>query len=136
MEPRLIVVDAEAGDALVFPSVNEATGYMEPLDVDAGVYRTYDVEGRLMTACTDGNKVWVEQAETIPTHQDDLRASVLFTLRESRVDISALEEKTTLELVRTLSDLQRRCYNPLGLLARRLRSKAEAWYSRSDKKTN
>ena len=112
MELPVVVVDIEAGDALVFRSAEEATGYMEPLDVEAGVYRVYDAEGRLITVRTEGRTVWLERAESVPNHQNDLRASVVFTLRESRVDISDCEEKTTMELVRRLWEVQRRKANP------------------------
>ena len=114
MKTPLIIVDVEAGDAMVFLSLDEAAGYMEPQDVDAGVYRAYDADGRLMNACTDGNKVWIEPAETPPPHEDDLRASLLLTLSESQVDITNVKGRTTLELIGILADRQRRRDNPLG----------------------
>ena len=100
----------DGGDVTLFPSKQEASSYLEPIDVKNGVYACYDANGdvvRLEVIATEkqsklsGNYVHehVGVAGTDINRRDELRERLLAYLRA--VDSDNVKSDTTLpDLVR------------------------------------
>jgi hypothetical protein len=57
---RAVFVFDQDGDVMAFPSVEDAAGEMEAVDVDAGEYAAlYALDGRIVTATIDAERVMV-----------------------------------------------------------------------------
>ncbi len=55
---RAVFVFDSDGEVMVFPSVEQAAGYMEYIDVEAGEYTAlFTLDGRTITAATEGYEV-------------------------------------------------------------------------------
>ena len=59
----VIVVDNSGIDLVIFDSVDEAQGYLEPIDIQNNEYVVYDSRGRLFKLCTHKNKVVLTMPE-------------------------------------------------------------------------
>lgn len=115
--PRIIIIDNETGEVMLFEDEQQAGSYVEAPDVAGGVYRGYDDEGRLMEICTDGLETWVQPSEQRPSHESDLRKALIDDLRGLRspravqllrdtgVDLSRLDELPTGGLLDMISSL-------------------------------
>ncbi len=68
-----IVIDGDGGP-LIFGTVMEAEGYLEPIDVVNNEYwAAYDSEGRLLRLIPGRRTVSIEPADATPSHAADLR---------------------------------------------------------------
>ena len=55
---RAVFVFDQGGDVMAFPSVEDAAGYMEAVDVEAGEYPAlFALDGRIITATTRNHEV-------------------------------------------------------------------------------
>jgi hypothetical protein len=68
---------------LVFESIEHAVAYLEWQDVEDGIYRGFDSEGRLVTFGSEPIRSWffrdkrtVAEVESDPTHADELRVTL------------------------------------------------------------
>lgn len=115
--PRIIIIDNETSEVMLFEDEQQAGAYVEAPDVAGGVYRGYDGEGRLMEVCTDGLETWVQPAEQRPNHESDLRRVLidyLCSLRsphavqflhDAEVDLPRLDDLPTADLLDMISSL-------------------------------
>jgi hypothetical protein len=68
---------AEGPYALTFfARFEDAERHLEANDVEDGIYRGFDREGRLLSLTASGNDVQISLAEQEPTHADELRRLV------------------------------------------------------------
>lgn len=95
----------EGGELMMFEDVHCARRYLEPQDVDAGLYRrSFDASGRYLEIGTVGggdvNPVTIRIAEGRPTGRDDLRKALAASLPGARPedDLEELVERATREL--------------------------------------
>ena len=70
---------------LVFESLKRAVAYLEWQDVEDGIYRGFDGDGRLVKFGSEaipkswlGEKRTVAEVESDPTHADELRVILIF----------------------------------------------------------
>jgi hypothetical protein len=90
---------------LVFPSAQDAQGYLEAIDVVNGVYPVaYGREGQPYNISADGNRVLVERAEG-PADPDALRALLVGYLKAHRQTASRTAPLS--ELAATVWKLER-----------------------------
>jgi hypothetical protein len=82
VRPPIVVSDGH--DLLVFESVESATGWVEPYDVDEGT--AFDADGRLVAFELDGpGRLWektvvLREREAEPTHETELREAITAAL--------------------------------------------------------
>jgi hypothetical protein len=87
MKPPIILDNR--GDLSVFQDPEEALAYAEVVDVEAGEYKAFDAEGRLLTLGTGpggryGNKkVIIVGVEERPDHQQELRNTLVDFMRRA-----------------------------------------------------
>jgi hypothetical protein len=123
---RGLVMDAVAGPLFVkddstlyvFDSAEDLTVALEAVDVEDGLYRAYDKEGRRLKLTATGvrrrlrgiivdqasARIAVERAEEHPTHGSELKLSIiehLVGLGRDRGSLSVLELSTLAEMART-----------------------------------
>jgi hypothetical protein len=77
MEPPLFIW--EPNDLLVFGSRSALEAYVEVPDVDVGT--AYDAAGRLLRIGVENDRVVVEDAEVVATHQSALADALRRALR-------------------------------------------------------
>ena len=71
-----IFVD-ESGALDVYETIEHAEIDHEAIDVRDNIYTAYDSEGRLLNLIAiSNNKVTIQSAEEIPTHQEELRRKI------------------------------------------------------------
>ena len=129
---RIVLIEDEGGEAMLFENEQSALGYVEAPDVEAGVYRGYTEAGRLLEVCTDGLDIWIKVAEQRPSHEQDLRTALVGNishwnpqaiqcLRDAGVDLSRLSELPTTSLLDMFALVDsNRSQNALKTLVRRL----------------
>jgi hypothetical protein len=62
---RALFVFDRDGDVMAFPTVEEAAGFLESIDVDAGEYvALFTLDGRIITATTNAHEVVLTVEET------------------------------------------------------------------------
>lgn len=82
MQPPLFVW--EPNELLAFETVEALEGFIEPPDVDSG--RAFDAEGRLLSVQAERGRTVVREAESQPSHQDELRAALITALADAEGD--------------------------------------------------
>ena len=93
--PPIIV--SERGDPDIFEFVADAERYLEPYDIDILV--AYDSEGRLLRLLPTEPRITIESTELTPSHAQALRMVLLKFLKNVRHEDSALQSKSTVELI-------------------------------------
>lgn len=69
----IIVVDS-TGEVRVFADLDDAAGYMEAVDVEAGEFRVYDAAGQVLrpVPLEDDRSVLIQQLPSAPSRPDEL----------------------------------------------------------------
>jgi hypothetical protein len=112
MKPPIIIDNH--GDLLVFESVEEAQGYLEPMDVKNLEYEAFDSEGRLLNVkVIESHEGWkasklfgytseqvvLESVESLPQHVDELRKKLISFLVTLGGSLPSLTGASLSELV-------------------------------------
>lgn len=69
---QLPLIIAEGLDLHLYDSLQEAELYLEPVDVQDGIYVGYDFEGRELLLTVRDDRVEISAAEASPGHQRQL----------------------------------------------------------------
>ena len=113
MKPPIILRDKQAGDAMVFESVDDVLSYVESVDVQDGVYEVFDSDGRLLEFeiledhkepgkrqhRLDNLPMALRAAETSPRHAAEVKRHLTDTLVLSGESESKLRSLSLEELV-------------------------------------
>ena|SRR6185312_5700241 len=109
--PKPPIVLFEDLDLMVFPSIEKAEQFLEPIDVEQGDCLGYDSEGRLLQfgvirprslwarMSPSGERTVLLKAESVPTHQDDLRDKLIAHLRHVGVSEMWLTQATVSDMI-------------------------------------
>lgn len=76
MNLAVIVEERECRDLHVFRSVEEATGYLEAIDVENGEYEAFDAEGFPLTLSVAGSRVRIERTSGVPPKKEEVEAKL------------------------------------------------------------
>lgn len=79
----------EGKDIIIYSSVSDLQGHLEPIDIRDNNYSCYDSEGRLLKLETDGRYIKLLVTEEEPKHTDKLEASLreyLIGMKESTAE--------------------------------------------------
>jgi hypothetical protein len=99
MKPPLFIWEPD--DLTAFESVAALEAFVEPPDVDAG--RAFDATGMLLSVTAEGTRTVVRDAETVASHQDELRTALVTALTGTEgesVRTASLEELVPLAAAR------------------------------------
>jgi hypothetical protein len=115
MKPPVVLWSRDDGTAKVFDSAERLLLEVESPDVDDANYSAFDSEGRLLNLRVDRKgaapkrrrwfqvfvlePVILEEAETEPTHQDELRELLIRNLGYLGIDRSKVEPLSLQELL-------------------------------------
>jgi hypothetical protein len=96
----------EAGNVLVFESVENAERYAEPIDVANEEYIAYDSEGRLLElyVLEKTNRVKIRAAEMEPTHSTELQKAIVDFLSYAGISREWLSNASLNDLVTKMLD--------------------------------
>ena len=101
MQPPIFVVDA--GDVLIFDSVEKAERYLEPIDFKHGGCPIYDSEGRLIKGEVTTHwfieRVKLKAVDTEPQHQAALREALIDFLKQVTQEDKSLHKITLDEAI-------------------------------------
>lgn len=127
--PPIFGITADDPTVAAFESVEEAASYAEPWDVNDGLWKFWDSEGRVLVAPgpIDVTSSWTRLVATVDLEPDALRWALVRTLRLGEPDSEALDQLSLDDLGRLAMD---RCqvqvprwmeWQPLTWLRNRLR---------------
>jgi len=103
MTPPIIAVDP--GDILVFRTLDLAERYLDPEDVENGVYTIYDSEGRILHANAGYHprRIQIRAEEQEPKHRSDLQDALRHFLDQVGENPDWLEVASLEEMVKLIA---------------------------------
>ena len=121
VQPPIIVV--EGGDIDAFPTLADALGSVEAMDVRDGLFSVFDSTGRrlILNAVTDQDPVELVRVEADPASETELRTRLVeflaqFDDRGPGINGDRSSEVSTLDLTLRVLNLSAQDGRPTGIL--------------------